>query len=359
MFKTLSCALVVLLGALSLATSAAAQGTPAPQATAAASKSVLVLIPYQEPGSTDPHAVAISKTLETALTTAGVVVKSLAPIDRLSAVANAAAICTANDASGLLIPEGRYEQTMKRLTLGLFITLLKYPTHAEFRLDDVGCNGVVRWSTTTVGDADPSGVDSVGNLGAAVDQSFNTAILAAVRKYASATIPVQSAVMPPVAAPTPSPLAQSDLTQPSVATNYLLVPFGQPGIADPRAADITHSLLMQLQQHHLNVTVGSRLDHLTAVADAPQLCASSGAQDIIVPNVRIEQSSFSGRSHASMRLAMLSCTGNVLGEASSSADMGSGFIVNFGAAVVGVSERAMGPAIDKLFPVTKPTTSGS
>ena len=43
---------------------------------------------------------------------------------------------------------------------------------------------------------------------------------------------------------------------------------------------------------------------------------------------------------------------NVIGHGTGEADMGNGFIVNFGAAVVGVTERAMAPAIDQLFPAT-------
>ena len=85
------------------------------------------------------------------------------------------------------------------------------------------------------------------------------------------------------------------------------------------------------------------------VTSAQQLCAANGVQAIIVPDVRIEQSSSKGRSHAALRLSLMSCTGSVLGHGSGEADMG-GVMNNFGAAVVGVSERAMSPAIDQLFP---------
>jgi hypothetical protein len=86
------------------------------------------------------------------------------------------------------------------------------------------------------------------------------------------------------------------------------------------------------------------------IARAQQLCTGTGAQAIIVPNVRIEQSSATGRSHASLRLTLLGCQGSVLRHGAAEADMGNGFIGNFGAAVVGVTERAMGPAIEQLFP---------
>jgi hypothetical protein len=221
-----------------------------------------------------------------------------------------------------------------------FVTILRYPTHVELRLDEIGCDGTVRWTTTTTGDEAPTGAFSVGNLGAAVDAAFRTAIDAAAHARAGASI-----------AQSPAPPAATAPASPAPApSTYLLIPFEQPGIADPRGADVTHSLLTQLQQHKLDVKVFDPIDHFTAVARAPQLCAGTGTQAIIVPNVRVEQSSATGRSHASLHHSLLSCGGSVLGHGAAEADMGNGFIGNFGAAVVGVSERAMGPAIEQLFP---------
>jgi hypothetical protein len=57
---------------------------------------------------------------------------------------------------------------------------------------------------------------------------------------------------------------------------------------------MTRSLLAQLQQQKLDVKVGTPIDHFSAVTAAQQLCTGSGAQAIIVPDVRIEQSSATG-----------------------------------------------------------------
>lgn len=92
---------------------------------------------------------------------------------------------------------------------------------------------------------------------------------------------------------------------------------------------------------------------MSAISTAPQLCATNNVQGIIVPDARIEQSSDTGRSHATIRLDLLNCSGRVLRSAFAQADMGNGMIVNFGAAAVGVSERAMGPALDQMFPPSK------
>ena len=306
-----------------------------------------VLIPYQEPDSTDPHAAAITQMLNKELTAAGVNTTLSAPIDHLAAVSSAATICAQNHATAILIPEGRYEQTMKRFSISFFLTVLRYPTHAEFRLDEIGCDGNMSWGTVTTGDRAPSGVDSVGNLGTAVDGAFGSAVHDAVRNFVGAPIPAEpSALVTPAVGPLPS----------GAITTYLLLPIRQPGIADPRADDITHSLLLKLQQRNFTVDLGTPIDHLSSVSGATGLCASAKAQAIVVPDVRIEQSSYTGHSYASMHLTLLNCNGAIIGRGEAQANMGSGFINNFGAAAVGVSERAMGPALDQLFPATNKGT---
>jgi len=324
--------LAVFLG-LSVIAGASAQTAPASKP--------LVLLPYESPGSTDPHATLITKVLTESLGTANVAVTVVPAIDHIDAVASAAKICADNNASGILVPEGRYEQTKKSVSISMFLTLIKYPTHVEFRLDDVGCDGVVRWSKTTIGDQSPSGVNNVGNLGAAIDVAFHSAIVDAVTQRAAATVaPAAGVVASAIAAPV------------TPVTTYLLLPFEQPALGDPHASDITHSLLEQLKKHKLDVKVATTpIDHLTAIATATQLCAANAVQAIIVPQIRLEQSSFSGKSHAALRLTSLGCTGIVLGHGSSESDMGVDFMQNFGSAIVGVSERAMGPAIEALFPV--------
>jgi len=304
----------------------------------------LVLVPYEEDAkTTDPHAVAITQTFAKDLATAGVAVTVIPPLDHLDAVAGAAKICADNHATALLIPEGRYEQTLKRVPIGLLTTIYHYPVHVEFRLDEVGCDGTIRWSTTTTGDQNPGGMGfSPANLGSYVDTAFRAAELTAAQAFAVAVIP-------------PGPTGVAAVTAPATPlvgpTSYLLLPLGQPTIADPHIADVTHSLLVQLQARKLDVKLGTPMDHLSAITGAAKLCAANGTQAIIVPNVRVEQSSFSGRSHASMHVALLSCGGAVLAHGAGEADMGGGGN-NFGAGVTAVSERAMPLALDQLFPAT-------
>lgn len=352
-FKTQSwiaaCSVALLVGvAPALAQAPAPPAPPAASPAGAAAPAKLVLLPYEEPGTTDPHATAITQVLTADLAAAGIPVTSVAPVDHLDAVAGAAKICADNAATGILIPEGRYEQT-KKIIPAPFVTILRYPTHVEFRLDEIGCDGAVRWSLTTTGDEAPSGAFSVGNLGAAVDAAFRTAVQAGVTARAAATFP-QAASMVAAAAPAAASAAASP-------ASYLLLPIEQPGLGDPHAPDMSHSLLTHLQARKPDVKLGTPIDHLSAVSRAAQLCTASAAQAIIVPNIRIEQSSVSGRSHASLHLTQLNCTGSVTGHGAAEADMGQAFMYNFGAAVTGVSERAMDPALDQLYPSSAPAPS--
>jgi hypothetical protein len=106
------------------------------------------------------------------LAAAGIGIVPVAPVGHLEAVATAAKICADTGTAGFLIPEGRYEQTGKHNPL---INIITYPTHVELRLDEVGCDGTVRWTTTATGDQSVSGFISVGNLGATIDAAYRTA----------------------------------------------------------------------------------------------------------------------------------------------------------------------------------------
>lgn len=331
MLKACASAVVLVFASLSFAVVARAQ-TPPPVAPAK-----LVLLPYGEPGSTDPRAADISFTLAEDLKNAGMAVVRVPVVDHLEAVANAAKICADNGATGILIAEGRYEQTRIAESIPKYATVTRYPTRVEVRLDEIGCDGFLRWTTTTVSDEAPSDMPRIRNLGTVIDDGFARALHDAAVARASATVgrtPTGAVAASPAGAPATPP-------------TYLLLPFEEPGIGDAHAAQITHSFLLRLQQRKLNVTVGTPMDHITAVAAAPSLCSASGAQAIIVPKVRLEQSVETARSHAAMRLSLLSCSGKTLARGVGDADVG--HIYMFDAAFVAVSERAMGPALDQLF----------
>ncbi|MHB8462932.1 MAG: hypothetical protein ACYDA1_09815, partial [Vulcanimicrobiaceae bacterium] len=287
-----------------------------PSAPTSASQvtSPLLLVPFEEPGSTDPHAKAITTALTTDLSAAGISTVTIAPVDHLDAVADASQLCAQNHASGLLVPEGRYEQTMKRISVSFFLTILKYPTHVALRLDKISCSGAVLFSTVATGDEAPSGVNSVGNLGAAVDSAFKTASKTVVESLVAAK-PLPVPTSNPIAATSPAP----DATNATPA--YLLLSFKQPGLSDPRAGDITDALLLRLQKRGLNVTVDAPVDHLSTLSDSGELCQADHVTGIIVPSIRIEQSEYTGGSYASLHLGLVSCSGSILGHGSGRANI--------------------------------------
>ncbi len=316
---------------------------PVPSPTPSSATASFLLVPYQEPGSTDPHAAAITTDIARDLAASGIKAVVGSPMNHLRAVADAAKLCSTYHTAGLLIPDGRYEQTMKRFSITFFLTILRYPTHAALRVDEVGCSGRVHSSAVATGDAAPSGVDSVGNLGAAVDTAFRAAAKRAVRTI----------VADGVSASTPQPVSSSTPAtnvEPTAGANaYLVFPFGQPGISDPRSHDMSNAFVKRLRQRGFTVKVAPRTDDLRVIAEAAQLCASDDVNGIIVPTIRVEQSEYSGSSFASLRLALVGCGGTIRRLAEAHAQIGSLLIVNFGAKAVAVAEQSMKPAIAKLF----------
>lgn len=315
--------------------------TPA-QSSPPASPVLLVLVPYGEPGTKDPHADGETQALEADLKAAGIPSKTIAPLDHLRAVAGAFDLCQQNAAAGLLIAEGRYEQTEHTSMIPMLpVQMSKYPSHVELRLDEIDCRSAVVWSAHSTGDQSVEGANfgfsTAGNVGSAIDVGFRnaTAVVVVALTKAAPPNPAQAAIPPPPAQPSSS--------GPAASSVYLLVPFEQPDLADPRASDITRSLAGKLQERHLTVKIGSPIDRLTAVATALVLCSSSGASAIIVSSIRLEQAK---RSHAELRLDLLDCSGHVVSSALSEADIGFAY---GGKGMIRVAENAMDPALDQLF----------
>jgi hypothetical protein len=299
---------------------------------------VLVLVPYGEPNNADPHADGETQTLEADLKIAGIAVKTVSPIDHLRAVSEASNLCAANAAAGLLIAEGRYEQTEHTSMIPILpVQMSSFPAHVELRLDEIDCRGVVVWSAHATGDDSTAGANfgvgaTAGNVGSVIDVDFRNATAVVVTALAKAPPP----------SPEPSNTVAPAAPTPNSAV-YLVVPFEQPYLADPRAPDITHSLAAKLRNRGLTVKVGAPIDRLTAVSGAGALCLQNGVTEIVVPAVRLEQAK---RSHAELRLDMLDCSGNVQSSAVSQADIR---LAYSGKALIEVAEDAMDPALDQLL----------
>jgi hypothetical protein len=92
------------------------------------------------------------------------------------------------------------------------------------------------------------------------------------------------------------------------------------------------------------------MDHFEVFARGPGICAATGAQAIIIPALRIEQSKDTNSTHASLKLSLVTCGGAALRQASAEVDVSHPYTWNLDAAVVDVSERAMDQALAKMFP---------
>ena len=345
-FKTHAILTMLLVAMICAGKSAAAQPTTPPSGTQ------FVLVPFEEPGSRDPHAAGITQALISDLAQAGFATAVIAPIEHVAAVADARDLCKANNASALLIPEGRYEQTNKSVYL-LYTNTIKYNTHVELRLDEIGCGGTIAWTSTTTSDKSRNGVNVVpgfntfNNVGAIVDQCFRLAAKEVVAQLAAAPSPPPAGIAPATHAPT-APV-------PASTTTYLLLPFGQPGIADPRAPEMTGSFARAMAARKIEVKTGPPSDHLAAIAGAQTLCAQNAVGAIIIPSIRVEQVR---SSHAELRAALVACDGTILIHALSQADMDeNNFCYRPGSRFVDVSERATPALLDQLFPATAKKTA--
>jgi len=312
----------------------------------------LVLLPYEEPETTDPHAAAVTEALVRGFAQAGMPVRRVAPVDHLQALSNARKVCADNGVRGILVAAGRYEQPPDQIVVGrtpigrrpdlsrLPPTVTTYPAHVELRLDELGCDGVVRWTTTMTDDETLSPTDRGRNVGKVIDEAFLRAAYDAAAARAAAN----------VAEPAPARPVSARTAPPGPPSMYALLPYEQPGIADPHGMEITRSLFTRLQRKNLVVNSVPAMDHFDVFARAPAICAATGAQAIIVPALRVEQSKDTASSHASLRLSLLSCGGTVLRQASAEANVAHLYTWNLDAAIVDVSERAMDASLAKLFP---------
>lgn len=305
----------------------------------------LLFVPYELPGSSDPYEIAASQNVLSALSGMSVPVARLMPMDGIDALANAAKICSDNGGNGLLIPDGRYQATMKPGFMSVTVN-----THVDFRLVDASCDGVVRWSMTA------SGEDTVSGMNPNISGSVNAAYSAAVQRAASAR--ATASIPQAMAAPNPSATAAAG---PPGA--YAVVPFDVLGMADQRKVDLTNSLIARLQAHGVQARATAPLDHFVAVAQAGQLCAGNAAQAVIVPSVRMEANSTSGsgaQPHAVLHLTALNCAGAIVarGVAQGSFRGAMLFFRDPDEAVVSATNDAMDAALAQLLQ-TRPANAAS
>jgi hypothetical protein len=152
---------------------------------------VYVIVPFGEPGDTDPVLKHATQQLAADLSDKRIRTAMSVPIDAVEAAGTARQMCGAYNADGVLIPQIRFEQSKERNLTG-FIPVVggvvsssgvfdRSPIRASLKLYLVDCTGVVRWKTY----ATANKVHKGQNVQAGLTEITNEAMAEAVDEFAS------------------------------------------------------------------------------------------------------------------------------------------------------------------------------
>jgi hypothetical protein len=188
----------LILGWLLGASAAPAQEPPAsasPSPTEFAAPPLYVIVPFGEPGDTDPVLLHSTDQFSQDLSDRRVRSTIGVPADAVEAVANVRGICAQYGAQGVLISELRFSQT-KNFSVSEFAVsfvpwvggaiagagvLDRTPIFARYKLFLVDCRGKVTWRTITTANKIHHG----NNLAAGLTEISYKAIAQAADEFAS------------------------------------------------------------------------------------------------------------------------------------------------------------------------------
>ncbi len=71
---------------------------------------------------------------------------------------------------------------------------------------------------------------------------------------------------------------------------YVIIPFGEPGDTDPVQNGATQQFSVDLSERQIRSQIAPPIDAIEAVGSAGRLCGEYGAQGLLVPQLRFEQS---------------------------------------------------------------------
>jgi len=148
-----------------------------------------VIVPFGDPGDTDPIYRNATKQFSIDLSDRRVRSAIATPIDAIEAVGTARQMCSDYNAEGLLIPQIRFEQSKERNLTG-FLPVVggvvsssgvfdRSPIRAQLRLYLIDCSGVVRWKTYTTANK----VHKGQNVAAGLTEITNEALADAVEQF--------------------------------------------------------------------------------------------------------------------------------------------------------------------------------
>ena len=168
---------------------------PAVAIEQAAPGPLYVIVPFGDPGDTDPVLKNATKQFSADLADRRIRSAIATPIDAIEAVGTAHQMCNDYNAAGLLIPQLRFEQSKERNLTG-FLPVVggvvsssgvfdRSPIRASLRLYLIDCTGVVRWKTYTTANK----VHKGQNVSAGLTEITNEAMAQAVEDFANRPVP--------------------------------------------------------------------------------------------------------------------------------------------------------------------------
>ena len=170
-------ALALVLALTPLAPAAAVEQSTGP---------LYVVVPFGDPGDTDPVLKHATQQLTVDLSNKQVRTAMSVPIDPIEAVGTARQMCGSYNADGVLIPQLRFEQSKERNLTG-FIPVVggvvsssgmfdRSPIRASLRLYLVDCTGTVRWKTYTTANKVHKGQNVAAGLTEITDEALAEAV---------------------------------------------------------------------------------------------------------------------------------------------------------------------------------------
>jgi hypothetical protein len=150
-----------------------------------------VVVPFGEPGDTDPQLPLATKSMTQDLSDKSIRSALSTPIDAVEAVSQAPQLCEEFNAEGVIVSQLRFEQSKERNLTG-FIPMVggvisssgafdASPIRARIKMYLIDCHGKVAWKTSTTANKVHHGQNVAAGLTEVADES----ILSAVNEFAN------------------------------------------------------------------------------------------------------------------------------------------------------------------------------
>lgn len=161
-------------------------GAASPAAAVVEESPLYVIVPFGEPGTTDPVQTDATRRFAVELSDHHIRSAISTPIDAIEAVGSAHQLCAEYAADGLLVPQLRFEQSKERNLAG-FLPVIggvvsssgvfdRSPIRAQLKLFLIDCAGSVRWKTSTTANKVHKGQNVAAGMTEIADEAMQLAV---------------------------------------------------------------------------------------------------------------------------------------------------------------------------------------